>query len=74
MLPFSRHDRDLLVEMAPDIYYFTEHFRNYDYVLVRAATVSDEELLQRIEAVWRDVAPKRIQQQRVSDAGLPPRS
>jgi hypothetical protein len=62
MLPFSRHDRDLLVEMAPDIYSYTDHFRNYDYVLVRAAAIGDEELLQRIEAVWRQIAPKRLQQ------------
>jgi len=68
MLPFSRHDRDLLVEMAPDIYQYTEHFRNYDYVLVRAAAISDEELVQRLEAVWRQVAPKKIQQQLLSKA------
>ena len=53
MLPFSRLDRDLLVEMAPDIYYYTDHFRNYDYVLVRASAIGDDELQQRIEAVWR---------------------
>ena len=68
MLPFSRHDRDLLVEMAPEIYHFTEHFRNYDYVLVRASAINDDELSQRMEAVWHRVAPKKIKQQLLSNA------
>ena len=63
VLPFPRHDRDLLVDMAPDIYYYTEHFRNFDYVLVRASAISDDELAMRIRTVWLNVAPKRLQKQ-----------
>jgi hypothetical protein len=53
-------DRDLLIHDAPETYYFTEHYRNYDWVLVRLARISAGELRERLEEAWRRVAPAKL--------------
>jgi hypothetical protein len=53
-------DRDLLIHDAPETYYFTEHYRNYEWVLVRLAHISAGELRERLEEAWRRVAPAKL--------------
>ena len=53
-------DRDLLIHDAPETYYFTEHYRNYEWVLVRLARISAGELRERLEEAWRRVAPAKL--------------
>jgi hypothetical protein len=53
-------ERDMLMEADPDVFYITDHYRDWPYVLVRlsrATPVAIEGLLRRR---WRAVAPKSL--------------
>jgi hypothetical protein len=52
--------KELLMEMAPQIYFETDHYKGWPAVLVRLAAISDEELSQRLADGWRHRAPKRL--------------
>ena len=52
--------KELLIEMAPDIYYQTPHYEGWPALLVRLDLIGDEELALRIENAWRFKAPKRL--------------
>lgn len=53
-------ERQYLLENKPDIYYITEHFIKWPYVMVRLSKVDAEELRKRFELAWRDAAPKSL--------------
>ena len=56
-------ERDMLVERAPKVFYFTGHYRDYPMVLIRlsrAKPASVEPLLRR---QWRTLASKAAQKQ-----------
>ena len=52
--------KEVLMEMAPDIYFQTDHFRGWPGLLVRLEVISDEELSLRLEDAWRFKAPKKL--------------
>ena len=52
--------KDMLMEMAPAIYYQTPHYEGWPTVLVKLDQIGDEELSLRIENAWRFKAPKRL--------------
>ena len=55
----SRDERDMLVESQPKVFYFTDHYKDYPYVLIRlskAARATVEPLLRR---QWRMLASKK---------------
>ena len=56
----NRDERDLLIEMDPATFHFTDHHRDYPLVLARIATVDPAWLKAMLERRWRKVAPKRI--------------
>jgi hypothetical protein len=52
-------ERDMLVERQPKVFYFTDHYKDYPYVLIRlskAKGASAEPLLRR---QWRALASKK---------------
>ncbi|MGH7527689.1 MAG: MmcQ/YjbR family DNA-binding protein [Gemmatimonadales bacterium] len=53
-------DRDYLLQVEPDIFFVTEHYRNYPIVLVRLARIGRRRLAEVLEDAWRQVAPKRM--------------
>ena len=52
-------DKELLIEMAPDIYYQTDHYVGWPSLPLRAAAIGDEELKQRLIDAWRFRAPSK---------------
>ena len=52
----------LLMEISPDIYFETDHYRGWPAVLVRLPVISDAELAERLVDGWRNKAPKRLLQ------------
>jgi hypothetical protein len=52
--------KELLMEMAPEIYWQTDHFKGWPGLLVRLDVIGDEELSLRLEDAWRFRAPKRL--------------
>jgi hypothetical protein len=55
-------DRDAAMELDPQTFFITDHYRNYPAVLVRLASVGRERLREVLEQAWRRSAPKKLQQ------------
>jgi len=53
-------ERDMLLETQPDLFFITDHYRNYPSVLVRLSAIEPAVLARRIEVSWRAVASKRL--------------
>ncbi|MFI5411807.1 MmcQ/YjbR family DNA-binding protein [Kaistia sp. UC242_56] len=53
-------DRDMLIAVEPEIFFTTDHFRGYAYVLVRLPAIDADHLAPLVEKSWRQTAPKRI--------------
>lgn len=56
----SWDQRAELCEMEPDVFFFTEHYANHEYVLVRLPAVSRAALASVLESGWRRHASKRM--------------
>jgi hypothetical protein len=52
--------KQLLMEMAPSIYFETDHYKGWPAVLIRLRAIEDDELRHRLTRAWLLVAPKRI--------------
>lgn len=53
-------EREMLIEMDPATFHFTDHYRHYPIVLARLASVDPVWLRAALEKRWRKVAPKRM--------------
>jgi hypothetical protein len=53
-------DRQIMLQSAPSVFFITEHYRDYPWVLVRFSAVRARELPDLIERAWRLVAPKML--------------
>jgi hypothetical protein len=52
--------KELLLEMAPHIYWETDHYKGWPGLLVRLEIIGDEELAMRLADAWRFRAPRRL--------------
>src|SRR5262245_31097343 len=52
--------RDFLIRHNPRVYYITDHYRNYPYVLVRIAAADQRDLSEHLEQAWRAAASKKL--------------
>ena len=55
----SFEDRDFLLGARPDLYFTTDHYRDYPIVLVRLGRISRAALTELIDSAWRRVATQR---------------
>jgi hypothetical protein len=53
-------DREILMQSAPEVFFITDHYRNYPWILVRFSAVDSGALPDLIERAWRLVAPKSL--------------
>jgi hypothetical protein len=53
-------DREFLLQHDPAVFYITDHYHNYPWVLVRLPKVRRAQLGELLEDAWRRVAPKRL--------------
>lgn len=53
-------EKDFLLEAQPDVFFITDHYVGYPYVLIRLASVDRDELQRLFENAWRTAAPKRL--------------
>ena len=56
----DRGERELLMGAEPDVFYITDHYRNYHYMLVRLAAIPEDELAEVLEDSWRRAAPTTL--------------
>jgi hypothetical protein len=52
-------DRDVLMQLHPGAFFFTDHYRDYPAVLIRLAEVPRGMLADALKVAWEDVSAKR---------------
>jgi hypothetical protein len=57
-VPFE--EREVLVEVEPETFFFTPHYKNYPLVLVRPDKLDLDWAKANLMKVWRAQAPKRV--------------
>ena len=50
-------EKEMLLQVAPDIYFETDHYKGWPALLVRMNAVSDDELRHRLERTWLTQVP-----------------
>ena len=53
-------DRDIFVENDDSVFFVTEHYANYPYVLVRLNKIRKDRLRAAITQSWKELAPKKL--------------
>jgi hypothetical protein len=53
-------DREILLQSDAGVFFITDHYRDYPWILVRFASVHPEALPELLERAWRLVAPKSL--------------
>lgn len=53
-------EKPLLMESVPNIYFETDHYKGWPYILMHLDAVSDAELAHRIKLAWYAKAPAKI--------------
>jgi hypothetical protein len=56
----SLDERELLIEMDPETFHFTDHYRDWPIVLARIASVDPVWLRTMLGRRWRHAAPKKL--------------
>ena len=53
-------ERDKWIAADPAAFFITDHYLNYDYMLIALKIVSPEDLNKLLETAWRNRASKRL--------------
>ena len=53
-------ERDMLVEREPDLFYFTDHYRDYPMVLIRLSKAKRAAVEPLLRRHWRTLASKAV--------------
>ncbi|WP_176705885.1 MmcQ/YjbR family DNA-binding protein [Paenibacillus hemerocallicola] len=61
--------RDIVMQVNPEVYSITEHYRKYPYVLVKLTEADPNDLREHFQAAWRTVAPKKMFKEFESGSG-----
>lgn len=60
VLNMQIEEREALMKLNPDVFFITDHYTCWPYVLVRLSTVKKKDLSKLIEESWRRAAPKKL--------------
>ena len=60
ILACPRHQKVLLMDISPDLYFETEQHVGRDTMLIDLGRIADEELSLRLHDAWEYVAPDRL--------------
>jgi hypothetical protein len=53
-------NRDLLLRAEPDLFFLTDHYLNYPWILLRLTRVTSKRLAELLEDAWRLVKLKKL--------------
>ena len=56
----SFDEREILVESTPEIFHFTDHYRDYPAVLARLDVIAPDALRPFLYRSWRSLVGKRV--------------
>ncbi len=57
-------NRQILLLAQPDVYFLTDHYRDYPMILMRLEKASKTVVVEAVERAWRLVAPAKLVKQR----------
>jgi hypothetical protein len=60
LVDVPHEEREMLLETDPDVFWFTDHYRDYPAVLARLRPLAPETFESFLERRWRNVAPKAL--------------
>ena len=52
--------KEMLLQVAPHIYFDLPHYKGYPAVLIHLDQIEDDEIAEMIEEYWRKIAPKKM--------------
>jgi len=53
-------DREILLQADPDVFFITDHYKNYPMILIRLDKIRADALPELVERAWRMRAPKKL--------------
>jgi len=53
-------DREMLLQTEPEVFYLTDHYRNYPMILVHLDKIRSDALPNLVERAWRMRAPAKL--------------
>lgn len=53
-------EREALVQEQPEAFSYTDHYRDYPYVLIELGAADEDEVRELVIEAWRASAPKRL--------------
>ena len=53
-------DRDTWMEKDPETFFITDHYLNYDYLLINLNRVSPDHLMNLLLTAWHNRAPQKL--------------
>lgn len=62
-------DRQIMMQSAPAVFFITDHYRDYPWVLVRFSAIEERELPSLLERAWRLVAPRTLVKNYAAERG-----
>jgi hypothetical protein len=57
-------DRQILLLAQPDVFFLTDHYRDYPMILMRTEKASKTVMAEAVDRAWRLVAPAKLVRQR----------
>ena len=58
------NERDVLMDLDPNVFFFTDHYRNYPAVLIRLAEVTPSLLASVVTEAWEQISKRPAKQPR----------
>ncbi len=55
--------KEALMEVEPDLFFETGHYKGWPAILVRLDAIDDDRLQDRILCAWREKAPRKLLEQ-----------
>jgi hypothetical protein len=55
----SIDDREVLMQMDPTAFFYTDHYKDYPAVLIRLAEITRARLAETLNVAWEDISAKR---------------
>jgi hypothetical protein len=60
MIVSDMQSRDMMLELDPETYFITDHYKDYPSVLVRLSKINASELKTMLQRRWQQIAPKKL--------------
>lgn len=60
LVRISFDQRELLMQVEPDVFFLTPHYQDYPSVLVRLPKAEPAMIEGLLEQIWREVAPRKL--------------